>query len=184
MSSHKNIQYLIKKSARAKRLRVAVYCDTQVVVTAPTGITTRTIDKFIVQKQTWIEEKIAYFSKFKNKAVANTDETEYLKYKDKALQLAIKRVDHFIQYYGFTYNKINVKNQKTRWGSCSRKGNLNFNYKVIFLPAEVRDYIIVHEICHLGEFNHSRKFWNLVGKVIPDYTEINNKLRKEGLILG
>ncbi len=61
---------------------------------------------------------------------------------------------------------------------------MNFNYKIVFLPSEVRDYIIVHEICHLKEFNHSRKFWDLVRKVVPDYAEINKKLRREGLVLG
>lgn len=184
MKKKRNIQFLIKKSARAKRMRVAVYCDAQVVVTVPQGISVGVVEKFIAQKRDWIEEKIAYFSQFKNKAITSTTIADYRKYKSDALRIATERVEHFNQYYGFSYNAINVKDQKTRWGSCSRKGNLNFNYKIVFLPSEVRDYIIVHEICHLKEFNHSRKFWDLVRKVVPDYAEVNKKLRKESLVLG
>ena len=79
------------------------------------------------------------------------------------------------------FNKINIKNQKTRWGSCSKKGNLNFNYKIALLPQHLADYIIVHELCHLGEFNHSRSFWNLVAKVFPEYLGIRNELRRSGI---
>jgi predicted metal-dependent hydrolase len=88
-----------------------------------------------------------------------------------------QRIEYYNQYYGFKYNKINIKNQKTRWGSCSKKGNLNFNYKILFLSAETRDYIVVHELCHLKEFNHSKKFWNLVAETIPNYLQIRKNLK-------
>lgn len=106
---------------------------------------------------------------------------DYLKYKDQALVLAQERIKHFNQQYGFKFNKISIKNQKTRWGSCSKKGNLNFNYKIALLPKEVADYIIVHELCHLKEFNHSRKFWDLVALALPDYLARRNELKKRGL---
>ncbi len=80
-----------------------------------------------------------------------------------------ERIKYFNKKYGFHYNKINVKNQKTRWGSCSKKRNLNFNYKILFLPEKARDYIIVHELCHLRELNHSRNFWGLVAKIFPEW---------------
>ena len=78
-------------------------------------------------------------------------------------------------------NKINIKNQKTRWGSCTKSKNLNLNYKIIFLPKKHQDYIIVHEMCHLKEFNHSHKFWSLVSKTLPDYLEIKVELRNHEL---
>lgn len=99
-------------------------------------------------------------------------------YKEKARTLAEERIRHFNQAYDFKFNRISIKNHKSRWGSCSRKGNLNFNYKIALLPERLADYIIVHELCHLGELNHSRKFWDLVAKTIPDYSKARKELRK------
>lgn len=70
-----------------------------------------------------------------------------------------------------------IRNQKSRWGSCSTKGNLNFNYKLAIIPSHLADYVIVHELCHLGEFNHSQKFWDLVAKTMPGYKEMRNELK-------
>jgi len=176
--THKGIQYSLKESDRAKRMRLAVYCDASVVVTVPRGVEMSLIEKFLQEKRNWIDDKISYFTQFKNKPITRYSEEDYKKYKDEAFALANERVTHFNQIYGFSYNDINIKNQKTRWGSCSAKGNLNFNYKIIFLPETVRDYVVVHELCHLKEFNHSRKFWNLVARTIPDITEVKLELRK------
>jgi len=104
-----------------------------------------------------------------------------LKYKQKAQALVEQKVKQFNNIYKFKFNKINIKNQKTRWGSCSRKGNLNFNYKIVLLPDKMADYIIAHELCHLKEFNHSQKFWNLVAAAIPNYLDIRTELRGGGL---
>ena len=101
----------------------------------------------------------------------------YKIYKKKALEIVNERIIFFNQFYGYKWNNIVIRNQKTRWGSCSKKGNLNFNYKIALLPSEVADYIIVHELCHLGEFNHSQNFWNLVAKTIPDYKAIRKNLK-------
>ena len=102
---------------------------------------------------------------------------EYLKYKNRARGLAQKRLVYFNQFYGFKYHRIFIKKQKTRWGSCSKKGNLNFNYKIALLPPKLADYIIVHELCHLKEFNHSKEFWNLVAENFPDYKKIRKEIR-------
>jgi predicted metal-dependent hydrolase len=101
----------------------------------------------------------------------------YIKHKETARELATRKVSYFNEFYKHRYNKIHIRNQKTRWGSCSKQGNLNFNYKILFLPEKASDYIIVHELCHLKEFNHSPKFWNLVAKKFPDYREIKRALR-------
>ena len=106
----------------------------------------------------------------------------YLKYKDVALSLAKSRLEYFNVIYNFKYNKVVIRNQKTRWGSCSKKGNLNFNYKIALLPPKTADYIIIHELCHIGEFNHSKNFWDLVAKTMPDYKEVRGSLRKKGQI--
>ncbi|MCU0660293.1 MAG: M48 family metallopeptidase [Candidatus Pacebacteria bacterium] len=87
----------------------------------------------------------------------------------------------FNKVYKFKFNKVSIKNQKTRWGSCSKRGNLNFNYKIALLPEKLAEYVVVHELCHLGQFNHSQKFWNLVAKTMPDYLDIKEELKRSGL---
>jgi predicted metal-dependent hydrolase len=101
----------------------------------------------------------------------------YLIVKKIAYGQVVKRLEYFNSTYGFTYNNVRIKKQKTRWGSCSEKKNINFNFKLLFLPPELSDYIIVHELCHLGEFNHSKRFWNLVAKTMPNYLELKNQLK-------
>lgn len=90
-------------------------------------------------------------------------------------------VVRYAQVYGFSYRAITIRNQRTCWGSCSRKKTLSFNYKLIFLPARVQEYVVVHELCHLREMNHSPKFWTLVSQIIPDYTERRRELRRLGV---
>ena len=109
--------------------------------------------------------------------------SEYLKYKDQALILVKNKLEHFNQFYNFKYNKVTIRNQSTRWGSCSRRGNINFNYKLALLPESLTDYVVVHELCHIGEFNHSKDFWNLVAKTMPDYKERRQELRIKSINL-
>jgi predicted metal-dependent hydrolase len=105
----------------------------------------------------------------------------YCTHRENARILLTGRVKYFMSYYekryGMVNGKIAIRNQKSRWGSCSKKGNLNFNYKLIFLPPEIRDYVIVHEICHIKEFNHSRNFWGLVGETVPGYRQLRKRLK-------
>ncbi|OGZ68782.1 MAG: hypothetical protein A3D44_02185 [Candidatus Staskawiczbacteria bacterium RIFCSPHIGHO2_02_FULL_42_22] len=103
---------------------------------------------------------------------------EFLRYKNEAMELAKNRITYFNTFYQFKVNKITIKNQKSRWGSCSKKGNLNFNYKIALLPQKLSDYVILHELCHLGEFNHSPHFWNIVAKSMPNYRAIRKQFKK------
>lgn len=177
----KKFSYTLKKSQRARRVRLAVYCDGSVVVTSPVGVQQSIIEKFIVDKTQWILDKIRFFKSIDSKAVRIFSRTDYVKNKDKALALVSERVEFYNKIYNFSYNKIHIKNHKTRWGSCSSRQNLNLNYKILFLNPKLRDYIIVHEMCHLKEFNHSKKFWALVEKVMPDYLEIRKELKSHEL---
>jgi hypothetical protein len=106
---------------------------------------------------------------------------DYARYKQQALALARARVAYWNTQYGYAVNSIGIRNQKTRWGSCSAKGNLNFNYKIALLPQAHADYIIVHELCHLKEMNHSPKFWKLVEKTVLDYKLLRKQLRTNSL---
>lgn len=118
----------------------------------------------------------SYFRPIKKK-VKKRKNKDYLLYKKEALKLVEERINHFNLFYNYKWNKIFIKNQKTRWGSCSKKGNLNFNYKIVRLSRELADYIIVHELCHLGEFNHSKNFWVLIEKTIPNYKTLKDTLK-------
>jgi predicted metal-dependent hydrolase len=104
--------------------------------------------------------------------------TQYLLHKEAARVLAKERLAFWNAHYGFRIGKVAIRNQRSRWGSCSKKGNLNFNYRIAFLPAHLSDYIIVHELCHLREFNHSMRFWDLVAKAVPDWKTCRAELRK------
>jgi hypothetical protein len=148
------------------------------VVTAPRNISENVIEQFIIKKSQWIIDKLEYFKNIPGQVFAGAVKKDYRVFKGQALILAQKRIEYFNKIYGLKFNKISIKNQKTRWGSCSIKGNLNFNYKIALLPERLADYIIVHELCHLKEFNHSPKFWSLVFKMVPDYLEARKELKK------
>jgi len=172
-----DINYTFRRSRRARHLRLAIYCDGNFVVTAPWFVNQNIINQFIISKAQWIISRLDYFKNFPVQPVIFGTRPNFAKYKTQALILVQNRINYFNLVYNFKFNKITIKNQKTRWGSCSRKGNLNFNYKIALLPSKLADYIIVHELCHLEEFNHSRNFWQLVAKTIPDCLVLRRELR-------
>ncbi len=96
--------------------------------------------------------------------------------RESARKLVHMKLEYFNQFYNFSYKKVFIKNQKTRWGSCSSNNNLNFNYRIVDLAPELQDYLIVHELCHLQEFNHGKAFWDLVATQIPNYETLRKKL--------
>jgi predicted metal-dependent hydrolase len=171
----------VRKSKRAKRVRLAVYSDGSVIVTTPFGVQPSVIEKFFHDKKQWVLDKLNFFQSINKKAARTFSRRDYLVNKDKVFALVSERGAFYNRIYGFAFHKIFIKNQKTRWGSCSQKQNLNLNYKIAFLPPARRDYIIVHEMCHLREFNHSHKFWSLVARTFPDYSEIRKELRHHEL---
>lgn len=103
--------------------------------------------------------------------------TEINNYKKITKNLVVERLNYFNQFYNLSYSKISVRNQKSRWGSCSSKSSLSFNYRLCLLPGELADYIIVHELCHLQEMNHSQDFWRLVAQSIPNYKQLKRQLK-------
>jgi predicted metal-dependent hydrolase len=92
-----------------------------------------------------------------------------------------KRAAELANRYGFSVNRISVRDQKTRWGSCSAKKNLNFNFRLLKYRKEIIDYVIVHELCHLKEMNHSKKFWLLVESYLPNYKNLRRELKGHNL---
>jgi predicted metal-dependent hydrolase len=132
-------------------------------------------ERFIEKNRKWIFKNTEKLSKIKKKNISQKD---WKKNKEKYLKIAQKKVEEFNKFYNFSYKNISIRDQKSRWGSCSEKGNLNFNYRVFLLPEKEMDYIIIHEICHLKEMNHSWRFWNLVVQKSPNYKCLRKNLKK------
>lgn len=174
----KPIAYTLRQSSRARHLRLTVYGDGSVIATMPRGFGKSKVEDFIRKKSRWLFNKINYFRRFKSAAPARRlGRRDYLKHKSQALALVKERAVFYNRHYCNKIGKINIKNQKTRWGSCSKKGNLNFNFKLLFLPEELQDYIIVHELCHLQELNHSKNFWGLVAQTFPQWRQLKKELK-------
>jgi predicted metal-dependent hydrolase len=176
--NNKNIDYIFKPNRRSRRLRLSVHPGGELVVSAPFGMSIEVIENYMMQQAAWVMRNIDKYSQVPSWAVMRGSKEEFDQYKEAALRLVERRIEHFNAMYNFSYKNIAIKNQKTRWGSCSRRGNLNFNYKIVMLPDILADYIIVHELCHLREFNHSQKFWDLVALTIPNYRDLRSQLRK------
>lgn len=173
------MQPITYRVVRSDRRTVSIQItDAGVVVRAPRHMTDGQIQSFVKSKEGWIrthlerrpvpEEKPA-FSKEAISALSN-----------QARCIIPGKVAHYAKLVGVTYGSITVRSQKTRWGSCSGKGNLNFNCLLMLVPEKVLDYVIVHELCHRKEMNHSHKFWALVAQVLPDWQERRRWLRENG----
>lgn len=177
--NNKKIVYTLRRSRRAKRIRLTINCEGVLTVTLPNSLffSENSAERAIRTKAKWVSEKLDYFKKHQNRHLCKGSKKELTKYKDLARNLITEKIKHFNQFYDFSFNKISIRNQKTRWGSCSRRGNLNFNYKIVLMPEKIANYIIVHELCHLGEFNHSKKFWGLVSRTIPEHKKIRKEIR-------
>lgn len=175
------MNYTIVRSRKARTMRISIYPDCTVKVTAPYLFPEFLIKKFVASKSGWITKKLDHFKKHpispKRLLLNSLGRKDFREQKEKALQLVKERLAHFNKHYGLIYRKITIRNQKSRWGSCSHNGNMSFNYKIVFLEPEIQDYIIVHELCHLKELNHSKRFWDLVGEMVPEYRKMLKELK-------
>lgn len=177
------VEYVCKVSARSQRMRLAVHRGGSFVVTVPMGMSERMMEKFILQKSDWVLAKIAKMKTLVPVISAPLSKQTQKRWNVVARELVLRRLEHFCKIYPFPFRAVSIRHQKTRWGSCSRQGNLNFNAKIAKLAPHLADYIIVHELCHLREMNHSTRFWNLVAKTFPDYKVLRRELRKSDVTL-
>jgi len=169
---NKTVQYTIKKSSRAKRVRISIYVDGEVSVTTPLRVSFARAEEFVREKMSWITERISIMEQHPLFHIRKHN------YTSKEVRQKIDgKVEKYCSLYGVECRKISIRNQRTRWGSCSKSGSLSFNQSIVALPEQYFDYIIVHEVCHLKEFNHSKNFWNLVAETIPEYRLIIKSLR-------
>ncbi len=171
-----DFSYKLRRSKRAKNISLSVYSDSRVILTIPWWVPVFVGKKFLESKRQWVIDKLRVKGE-ELKTRKRSTRKDYLKNKEKARKFIKSRIEYLNQCYGFEYKRISIRDTRTRWGSCSAKGNLNFSYKLLFLPKELADYVIVHELCHLKEMNHSKKFWDLVERMAPDHKQIRKKIR-------
>lgn len=167
---------------KRKTISIKVNNDLTVTVRAPIFTSDKEIGEILKSKEKWISKCIEQIKR-ENEELSKIDyftAEEISKLADKALNYIPGRVKYYADIIGVTYGKITIRNQKTRWGSCSSKGNLNFNCLLMLTPSEVIDYVVVHELCHRKEMNHSVAFWAEVEKVIPNYKEQVKWLKENG----
>lgn len=171
----------VRRSKR-KSTAIKITADMQIVVFVPLYVSDNEIERMVISKSKWIDEHML-------KVQSTIDERSKLEkitfeqikeLADQAVEYIPKRVKYYAEKENFVYNKITIKNLVSRWGSCSTKGNLNFNCLLMLTPDYVIDYIVVHELCHLREMNHSEKFWAEVEKIMPDYQRAELWLKQNG----
>lgn len=170
--------YILKRSVRSRTVRVSVKAGGVVTVSAPYYTSERVIQAFLSKHADWLCEKVAYFKKFPERRLSLVQEKKlFIAHKTRARMIAESKVAKWNGQFGFSFNKVSIRNSRSRWGSCSSKGTLCFNYKIAFLPEHLADYLAVHELCHLKEPNHGKDFWGLVGGAIPNYAVCRRELR-------
>jgi predicted metal-dependent hydrolase len=165
-----------------RAIRLSIYNEGRCVVSVNTSTSLQTITNFIHEKYSWILKQKTFFQErfipFHTLKDKRSTRNEYLLKKEATRLLVNERLTYFNKMYNFRYQRVSIKNTKSRWGSCSKMGNLNFNYKLGSIPQSLADYVIVHELCHLKELNHGKDFWDLVAKAIPNYNELRRDLKK------
>lgn len=154
----------------------------EVLVRAPRRMPEAEIKRFVKEKSSWLEKHLA--KREADKEVLQAEgfftDAEIARLTKLAKQIIPAKVAYFARVMGVTYGRIAIRKQKTKWGSCSRDGNLNFNCLLMMAPPEVLDYVVVHELCHRLEMNHSARFWALVECVLPDYKKPKKWLKEHG----
>lgn len=167
-----------------KTLAIQIMPDLTVLVRAPWSATPKDIERLLCEKEHWIKKNLEKMKQQKE----SEDSQEYPLFTreeiealgEKALAYIPERVEYYAKIVGVDYGSITIRNQKTRWGSCSSRGNLNFNCLLMLTPPKVIDYVVVHELCHRKEMNHSKAFWSEVERVLPEYKSCVRWLKDEG----
>lgn len=175
-------KYELIRSNR-KTIAIQIKSDGQVIVRAPQCMSNSVIQQFIAQKESWIASHLARVQQRQVSAEPAFTAAELQQLAYKAREDIARRVARFAPLIGVSYQRITIRAQKTRWGSCSAKGNLNFNCLLMLCPETVRDYVVVHELCHRKELNHSARFWKAVERVLPTFTESRKWLKQSGSAL-
>ncbi len=163
-----------------KTLAIQVTADGKVRVRAPIQTPRAVIERFLTEKETWVLKHMEEAARNPRPDTPPLDAATRRRYIAAARDIFTKKTAYYAAIMHVTYGRISIREQKTRWGSCSSKGNLNFNWRLIFAPEEVLDYIVVHELAHRREMNHSRAFYAIIEEVLPDYKKCRQWLKENG----
>ena len=172
------------KIIRSKRRTFALQIKPKegLIVRVPLRASKEQVEKFVNDNKDWIDKNLKIMEERQRKLSSveklTIDEIRILA--EQALKLIPERVEHYASLLGVTYGRITIRNQLTRWGSCSSRKNLNFNCLLMLTPPEVIDSVVVHEVCHLKEMNHSERFYAEVLRVFPDYWKWHAWLKENG----
>lgn len=180
MAGQEEFQVYIRRSRR-RTLSLEILSDGSLLARAPLRMPEREILAFVREKEDWIRhhrQKRLEAARQGREAPISMEDLQALA--DQALEVLPRRCAYFASLMGVSYGRITIRNQKTRWGSCSSKGNLNFNCLLMLTPPEIQDYVVVHELAHRREMNHSPRFWREVERVLPDYRTRVRWLRQNG----
>lgn len=171
---------IIPASRRSISIRITP--QKEILVRVPGWISYRQLDALLCEKKDWI---LKTWQSIPDPPVLTVREQNQIaalekRYRRAAHEYIPARVAYFQQFTGGSYDKITIRDQKTRWGSCSSNGTLSFNYRLMLAPPKILDYVVVHELCHLKHMNHSPAFWHAVEDVLPDYRERKQWLKEHG----
>ena len=171
--------YITYQWIRSRRKTIAIQIDRegQVIVRTPYGITKRQVEEFLDEKKDWLLQTRQRVEKRKTEQIPISEEVRREGI-ERAKRIFPERTAYFAKRMGVDYGRITIREQKTRWGSSSSKGNLNFNWKLVLLDPELLDYVVVHELAHRREMNHSKNFWKIVEAELPDYRERRRRLKE------
>lgn len=175
------IEYIIKKSRRTT-ISVQITPDQKLLVKAPAYTSIKEVEEFLREKRDWIIKQINRTKVTSQQAaqMGILSDKEIRKLKRDAKKIIPERVEYYAKLSGITYNRIFIRLQKSRWGSCSVEGNLNFNALLALMPLEVLDSVVVHELCHRRHMDHSKAFYDEVLKIFPDYKKWDKWLKQNG----
>lgn len=165
-----------------KSISIQITPERQILVRVPKWISSRQLDSLLTEKKEWILKHYQSIPEPRELSIREQNQLSAVekRYKKAAREYIPARVAYFQQFTGGTYEKVVIRDQKTRWGSCSSNGTLSFNYRLMLAPPQILDYVVVHELCHLKHMNHSAEFWNAVEQILPDYKERRKWLKEHG----
>ncbi len=171
-----DIPVMVRKS-RARCLRLTIGPGGEVRLSLPYFVSYKKGLSFLQEKRQWITRKRKELASAPVSFLRQGGREEFEECRDQALAVVTESLRKLQSRYGISPKRIVIRNQRTRWGSCSRTGTISFNYRLLLLPERLRDYVLAHELCHLREFNHARRFWELVEETFPDYRELRRELK-------
>lgn len=163
-----------------KTLAIQITSDGAVKVRAPKRFPVSDIHNFLSDKEDWVLKNLAKMEYRKPIVPAPLSEGERKRYIQIARDIFAQKTAYYASIMHTTYGRISIREQKTRWGSCSTDGNLNYNWRLIFAPEEILNYIVVHELAHRKEMNHSPAFYAVVKSILPEYKKYQKWLRENG----